>query len=246
MGFPRFRPGHRARVPPVLDADPAATRGRVATAGRLRARPGQSGVPGARTGLAAGLQRDHGPDRDQPAVGADRLPGPYRSARGRSGARAHPAAVLRADDAGLRCRRCRFRRRWWRRGGGATHLHTGIAGAASILEAAGAQRIFSGHQAGISFEPGVRGSLAEFDAACKTAGYGPGRCSLGALHIMGSARMGGSAASSATDPDGTTWDVDNIVVADGSTFPTAPGVNPMVTIEAIGYMNATRLAARLR
>ncbi|MGW4632668.1 GMC family oxidoreductase N-terminal domain-containing protein [Nocardia sp. NPDC004415] len=127
----------------------------------------------------------------------------------------------------------------------AAHLHTGIVGAASILEAAGARRISSGHQAGVSFQPGVRGSLAEFGAACERAGYGPGRCAMGALHIMGSARMGGSAALSATDPDGATWEVPNIVVADGSSFPTAPGVNPMVTIEAIGYMNAHRLAARL-
>ncbi|MFD3509353.1 GMC family oxidoreductase N-terminal domain-containing protein [Nocardia sp. NPDC058666] len=127
----------------------------------------------------------------------------------------------------------------------ANHLHTGIVGAASVLEAAGAQKIYSGHQAGVSFEPGNRGSLAQFDAACRTAGYGPGRCSMGALHIMGSARMGGTPALSATDPDGATWEVPNIVVADGSTFPTAPGVNPMVTIEAIGYMNAKRLAARL-
>ncbi|MET9485739.1 GMC family oxidoreductase [Nocardia sp. NPDC006630] len=127
----------------------------------------------------------------------------------------------------------------------AAHLHTGITGAASILEAAGARRIFSGHQAGVSYEPGVRGSHAEFDAACKRAGYGPGQCAMGALHIMGSARMGGSPEYSATNPDGVTWDVANIVVADGSSFPTAPGVNPMVSIEAIAYMNATRLAAQL-
>ncbi|MGX1806826.1 GMC family oxidoreductase [Nocardia sp. NPDC055321] len=127
----------------------------------------------------------------------------------------------------------------------AAHFHTGIVGAAELLEAAGAKRIFSGHQAGVSYEPGVRGSHAEFDAAAKAAGYGPGRCAMGALHIMGSARMGGSADMSATDPDGATWEVSNIVVADGSSFPTAPGVNPMVSIEAIAYMNATRLAARL-
>ncbi|WP_280312740.1 GMC family oxidoreductase N-terminal domain-containing protein [Nocardia abscessus] len=84
----------------------------------------------------------------------------------------------------------------------AAHLHTGIEGAASILEAAGAHRIFSGHQAGISYEPGRRGSHAEFAAACRAAGYGPGQCSLGALHIMGSARMGGSPENSATNPDG--------------------------------------------
>lgn len=127
----------------------------------------------------------------------------------------------------------------------AAHLHTGIEGAARILEAAGATRIFSGHQAGVSYEPGVRGSLGEFSAAAEAAGYGPGRCTMGALHIMGSARMGGSAANSATDPDGATWEVKNIVVADASCFPTSSGVNPMVTIEAIAHMNATRLAARL-
>ncbi|WP_280242313.1 GMC family oxidoreductase N-terminal domain-containing protein [Nocardia abscessus] len=127
----------------------------------------------------------------------------------------------------------------------AAHLHTGIEGAASILEAAGAHRIFSGHQAGISYEPGRRGSHAEFAAACRAAGYGPGQCSLGALHIMGSARMGGSPENSATNPDGATWEVANIVLADASCFPTASGVNPMVSIEAIAYMNAKRLAAQL-
>ncbi|WP_454197881.1 FAD-dependent oxidoreductase [Nocardia sp. Marseille-Q1738] len=128
----------------------------------------------------------------------------------------------------------------------AAHMHTGIEGAASILEAAGARRIFSGHQAGISYEPGKRGSHADFAAACRSAGYGPGQCSMGALHIMGSARMGGSPDMSATNPDGATWEVPNIVVADASSFPTASGVNPMVSIEAIAYMNAKRLAAQLR
>ena len=37
----------------------------------------------------------------------------------------------------------------------------------------------------------------------------------------------------------------DLVVADGSAFPTASGVNPMISIEAIAHMNATRLAARL-
>ena len=62
---------------------------------------------------------------------------------------------------------------------------------------------------------------------------------------MGSARMGGSPDSSAASPTGETWDVRNLVVADGSAFPTASGVNPMVTIEAIAHLNARKLEERL-
>ena len=75
--------------------------------------------------------------------------------------------------------------------------------------------------------------------------FGPGRGSLYSFHIMGSARMGASAATSAASPTGETWDVRNLVIADGSAFPTASGVNPMITIEAIAHLNASRLAARL-
>ena len=57
--------------------------------------------------------------------------------------------------------------------------------------------------------------------------------------------MGGSAKTSACNPEGTTWEVPNLVVCDGSTFPTASGVNPMVSIAATAHMNASRLAARL-
>lgn len=127
----------------------------------------------------------------------------------------------------------------------AAHLHAGVEGATRILAAAGARRIFSAHQAGPAYEPERAGTYEEFIAACHSAGYQPGRCSIAALHIMGTARMGGSRDTSATDPDGATWEVPNVVVADGSCFPTSSGVNPMISIEAIAYMNATRLAHRL-
>ena len=68
---------------------------------------------------------------------------------------------------------------------------------------------------------------------------------VASLHIMGTARMGGDPGTSATNPDGEVWGTSNVVVADASCFPTAPGVNPMVSIEAIARMNALRLAARL-
>ena len=75
--------------------------------------------------------------------------------------------------------------------------------------------------------------------------FGPGRGSLYSFHIMGSARMGDSSQTSAASPAGETWEVRNLVVADGSAFPTASGVNPMVTIEALAHMNESRLVERL-
>jgi long-chain-alcohol oxidase len=131
------------------------------------------------------------------------------------------------------------------RGKDLEHMQAGIDGAAHIAEAAGATRIASGHQRDISYEPGKRGSREQFLAECNAAGYGPGQCPFGSFHIMGSARMGGSPETAATNPDGATWDVPNLVVADGSCFPTASGVNPMISIESIAHMNARRLAATL-
>jgi long-chain-alcohol oxidase len=125
------------------------------------------------------------------------------------------------------------------------HARVGVDGAAQILEAAGARRIFSAHSKWVAYEPGVNGSREGFMAAADACGWDSGRCAFNSFHIMGSARMGGSAADSACNPLGETWDVRDLVVCDGSAFPTASGVNPMISIEAIAHMNARRLAARL-
>jgi choline dehydrogenase-like flavoprotein len=125
------------------------------------------------------------------------------------------------------------------------HARAGVDGAAQILEAAGARRIFSAHSKWVAYEPGVSGSRDGFMAAADACGWDSGRCAFNSFHIMGSARMGGSAADSACNPLGETWDVRDLVVCDGSAFPTASGVNPMVSIEAIAHMNARGLAARL-
>ncbi len=127
----------------------------------------------------------------------------------------------------------------------AAHLRTGMDGAAQILEAAGARRIFSSQNRWVSYDPGAGGSRESFMAQADAAGYGPGQVVLGSFHIMGSARVGGSPASSACDPSGQTWDVRSLYVMDGSSFPSASGVNPQISIQAIAHMNAQGLAARL-
>jgi choline dehydrogenase-like flavoprotein len=45
--------------------------------------------------------------------------------------------------------------------------------------------------------------------------------------------MGVSPKTSVTKPTGETWEVKNLYVADASILPTATGVNPMVTTEAV-------------
>jgi long-chain-alcohol oxidase len=125
------------------------------------------------------------------------------------------------------------------------HLRTGIDGAAQILESAGARRIFTSQSRLVSYEPDGNGARQRFLADADAAGYGNGQIRLGSFHIMGSARMGGSPATSACDPTGQTWEIRDLYVFDGSSFPTASGVNPQISIQAIAHMGARGLAARL-
>jgi long-chain-alcohol oxidase len=76
-------------------------------------------------------------------------------------------------------------------------------------------------------------------------GWGAGQAQAVSFHIMGSARMGRSPTDSVCEPTGQVWGTPGLYVMDGSAFPTASGVNPMVTIEALAHMNARGLAAKL-
>jgi choline dehydrogenase-like flavoprotein len=108
--------------------------------------------------------------------------------------------------------------------------------AALAMAAAGARDIFTLHARMQRYDGGFPPDAFRF---------GAGRGGLYSFHLMGSARMGRSPETSAADAAGETWEVKNLVVADGSTFPTASGVNPMITIQAIAHLNARKLAARL-
>jgi long-chain-alcohol oxidase len=125
------------------------------------------------------------------------------------------------------------------------HLRRGVDGAAELLEAAGARRIFSSHARWVGYEPGRGGDRRRFMRDADASGYAAGRIQLLGFHLQGSARIGGSPASSACDPTGQTWDVRDLYVSDGSALPTATGVNPHISIQSVAHMNARGLAARL-
>jgi gluconate 2-dehydrogenase alpha chain len=57
-------------------------------------------------------------------------------------------------------------------------------------------------------------------------------------HLMGGMRMGNDPATSATDGIGRFHQLDNVVVSDGSLFPSSGGHNPTLTIMATALRNA--------
>lgn len=125
------------------------------------------------------------------------------------------------------------------------HVRAGVEGAAKLHEAAGARRIFSSQSRWVSYDCNGGGARERWLEEVDACGYGAGRTQFASFHIMGSARMGGAPTTSAVMPSGETWDVRDLYVFDGSAFPSASGVNPQVSIQAIAHMGARELAARL-
>lgn len=124
------------------------------------------------------------------------------------------------------------------------HMRAGFAGAARVLEAAGARRIVSTHARPVVWERG-RSGIGRFLAEADMRGWEPNQVLYASAHVMGTARMGHSPTIAAVDPVGESWEVANLIVCDGSAFPTPSGVNPMITIAGLAHANATALAARL-
>jgi choline dehydrogenase-like flavoprotein len=65
-------------------------------------------------------------------------------------------------------------------------------------------------------------------------------------HLLGTARMGKNRTDSVTDSKGRCHDVPNLLVADGSLFPTVGAVNPGSTIGALALMFADHLASDMQ
>ena len=78
-------------------------------------------------------------------------------------------------------------------------------------------------------EPSFQAWLADIRAK----GLNPPEATWGSAHQMGTCRMGTNPRNSVVDSKGTVWGVEGLYVADASVFPSASGVNPMVTNMAI-------------
>ena len=120
----------------------------------------------------------------------------------------------------------------------AIRAHTELA---KVHQAAGAAEVFTFHwrprhwRRGEDFD-----AYLEQLAATPTAEY-----TAYSAHQMGSCRMGSSPAESVADGRGELHDVEGVWVGDASALPTAPGVNPMVSIMVLAERTAARIEESL-
>ena len=75
---------------------------------------------------------------------------------------------------------------------------------------------------------------------------GPTLTGVGSSHDLGGLRMGTDETSSVVNADCMTHEVPNLYIMSGAVFPSVPGVNPTLTIQAVVWRAADRLAADWR
>jgi len=111
----------------------------------------------------------------------------------------------------------------------------GIARAAEVHFAAGAAAVYPN----LARVPVLRpGDLQDFEAGT----FRPSELRLEGFHPMGTARIAADPRQGACAPDGSLHGTAGLYVADASLFPTALGVNPMMTIIAFAKQVAREVA----
>ena len=129
-------------------------------------------------------------------------------------------------------------------------VRRGIQETGRVLAAAGAKGLVTIHTEAVEVRAaGDRLSPAElqqFLDRVSVRSLAPNRCTMFSAHLMGSCPMGADGRGSAVRPTGELWSAENLFIADASVFPTAPGVNPMITIMAMARRTSRAVIGRLR
>jgi choline dehydrogenase-like flavoprotein len=116
----------------------------------------------------------------------------------------------------------------------ASRAHTELA---RVHHAAGAEEIFTFHWSPHHWRRGE-----DFDAYLEQLEAAPAQeYTAYSAHQMGSCRMGSSAADAVADGRGELHDTAGVWVGDAAAFPTATGVNPMVSIMVLAERTADRI-----
>ncbi len=118
----------------------------------------------------------------------------------------------------------------------------GIGEMGKIHLAAGASEVLSLHTRTVRVGRDEPDAARRFAQGVEREGIRPGALALFSAHLMGGLPMGASSRRAAVDPSGQVYGVRNLYVCDGSVFPSAPAVNPMITIMAMAHRVALRIA----
>jgi choline dehydrogenase-like flavoprotein len=138
-------------------------------------------------------------------------------------------------------------------GDDARHLADGLSGAAQIAFAAGARSVSTLHADTLTLnaEDATPAGLDTFAATLLQRARTRAPIQLFSAHQMGTARMGALRqaqgrliAEGAIDPEGRVYGVEGLLVTDASAFPSASGVNPMLTIMALAHRATSAFIAR--
>ena len=112
-----------------------------------------------------------------------------------------------------------------------------------LLAAAGAHTIGGLYNNLEPYSARTGGHLEDFLRQIEQRGYIVNDMSLFSAHQMSSCRMAGSAALGAVNPEGESYEVRNLFVADASALPSATGVNPMISIMTLAHRVAQAVKA---
>jgi hypothetical protein len=133
-------------------------------------------------------------------------------------------------------------------------LHS-LQGAIQILVASGANEVATGHIHDTGFMVGKsninrsisdEAAMQDYLSSIARRGMKDHEVGLFSAHQMGTCRMSALPQDGVVDPNGETWECDDLFVMDSSVFPTASGSNPMVTVLTIAHMLSTRLCLLLK
>jgi choline dehydrogenase-like flavoprotein len=112
---------------------------------------------------------------------------------------------------------------------------------AKLHRAAGAREIVTLFQQPVIWRDGD--DFDAFVAQIESGSLAPNDVVVFTAHQMGSCRFGSDPADSVADGRGELHDTAGVWIGDASAFPTAPGVNPMISIMSLAHRTAEQIAA---
>ncbi|MGB1285477.1 MAG: GMC family oxidoreductase N-terminal domain-containing protein [Aggregatilineales bacterium] len=125
------------------------------------------------------------------------------------------------------------------------HLQQGLLEGLKIHYAAGAREIYAPHNRFLKFDRDSGESFPRFLRKVEDEGLKPYTHPIFTAHQMSSSRIAGNERQGAIKPNGESWEVENLFVADASVLPTATGVNPMISIMTTAHYIAQQIKAKL-